>query len=85
MCDTQNGPYFLYVSDPLKIYFGDEVKEKFSEDTLRAFLHYIRYCIGGNFKVNESQMQYYAPIYQKMMSEIQNRPDLSEEYKITFV
>ena len=70
------------ISRNLKEFFGDDFKD-YAEDDFKIFLTYIKALTGAGLKLNETALQYYAPILQDFFAQLKAREDLLKAYGVT--
>ena len=80
---SHTGPYCYTISENLRKHFGDEVKIKYTDEDLVAFLAYIRYSQSQGLKENPNEMKYLEKILPEFIGQLKTRKDLMKRFGIT--
>ena len=81
--ETMNGPYCFIISEQLKKFFGDEFTG-YDEEDFKAFVEYSKSSTQNGYQRNEEAWKYYEPVLQKFFTQLSQRKDLMEAYKVKF-
>ena len=82
--ETFNGPYCYIISPQLKKFFGEDF-DGYTDDDLKIFLAYVRFCMSRGLKQNVAAMNYYGATLQEFLSQLKTRKDLLEAYGVVLV
>ena len=78
-----NRLYCFIISEQLKKFFGDKF-DGYEENDFKIFLAYTKTLMSRGFPRNEEAWKYYLPTLQKFLSQLSQRKDLMEAYKVKF-
>ena len=76
------GPFFYYISDRLKNFFGDKSTEKFNEEDFKTFAEYILLAFQMKRPFNQEAFKYYGDIAKEFMDQLKNQKELLSSYGI---
>ena len=77
------GPYCYIVSENLRKHFGDEIKEKYTDEDFVTFLVYLRYAKMNGLKENPGELEYLKNILPEFIAQLRTRTDLLEKFAVT--
>ena len=77
-----NGPFCYIVSENLRKYFGDEIKEKYTDEDFVTFLTYMKYAKSQGLQENSDEIEYLKDILPEFMAQLKNRTDLLQKFDI---
>ena len=81
--ETFNGPYCFIISEHLKKFFGDDFNG-YEEEDFKAFIEYSKSSTQNGYQINDDAWNYYLPVLQKFLTQLSQRKDLMEAYKVKF-
>ena len=76
------GPYCYILSENLRKYFGDEVKEKYSEEDFITFLAYFRVAKSQGLVENPNEMEYLQNILPEFIAQLKTHENLMQKFGI---
>lgn len=76
-------PFCYIVSENLRKHFGDEIKEKYTDEDFLAFLTYMTYATGKGLKENLNELEYSKNFFPEFIEQLQTRTDLMKKVDIT--
>ena len=80
---AQDGPFFYFVSDKLKKYFGDcdEDVYHYTEADFKMFIKYFKYSMSQGLKFNHEYMKYYIEVFNNFLDQLKQQRTLLQEEK----
>lgn len=77
------GTFCYIVSENLRKHFGDEIKEKYTDEDFVAFLAYMKYAQSKGLQENQNDVEYLKNILPEFMAQLKKRTDLMKKFDIT--
>ena len=81
--DNLKGPFCYIVSENLRKYFGEKVKEKYTDEDFATFLAYVRHAKEKGLKENPKELEYLRNILPEFMERLKTKKYLLEKFGIT--
>ena len=75
------GPFYYFLSDNLRRYFDDNVKEIFIFDDLdfKKFVSYVKFALSKGFQINLRAIEYYGDIAKEFLNQLKQHDDILKE------
>lgn len=72
------GPFFYFISNQLKSFFGDSPNDSFDLLDIQNFINYLKLAIKKNLSFNQKAIDYYQPLFNHMITQLKQNKSLLE-------